>query len=71
MIHGNHIVGVNVGSRPNFRGRLIGEILERLIDHGRPIVGKLKEKYIEKNRVKIGQEMAELWVNGLVNKCNG
>ena len=49
----------SVGSRPNFRGRLIAEIFERLIDHGRPIEGKLKEKYNKKKRMKIGEEMAE------------
>ena len=50
---------ISVGSRPNFRGRLIAEIFERLIDHGRPIEGKLKEKYNKKKRMKIGEEMAE------------
>ena len=52
-------VKASVGSRPNFRGRLIAEIFERLIDHGRPIEGKLKEKYNKKKRMKIGEEMAE------------
>ena len=54
---------ISVGSRPNFRGRLIAEIFERLIDHGRPIEGKLKEKYNKKktheNRRRNGRVMGE------------
>ena len=56
---------ISVGSRPNFRGRLIAEIFERLIDHGRPIEGKLKEKYNKKktheNWRRNGRVMSE-WV---------
>ena len=58
--------GNSVGSRPNFRGRLIAEIFERLIDHGRPIEGKLKEKYNKKkpheNRRRNGRVMGEWWM---------